>query len=231
MEFSLNSSASIFVLAPPLVRWGLERLLRSSGFRLTITGASSSLAEAASQLEALYPDAVVVDLEHYAGEDISQLQGTCGGIVALLPGGKGGNSPECVCEVVTAYVHTRTAPAAFIRTVLQVASAGRPTCDAVASQRPQTRSPEVTPGAPDQAAAWQPEALTPKQREIVRAVTLHASAPAKVIAAKLHISEHTLRNHLSEIYSRLGVSRRTHLQAIVTATNNAFATETRLSLT
>jgi DNA-binding CsgD family transcriptional regulator len=39
----------------------------------------------------------------------------------------------------------------------------------------------------------------------------HRSAPNKVVAAGLHISEHTLRNHLSAIYGKLGVNRRLDL--------------------
>ncbi|HSA70947.1 MAG TPA: LuxR C-terminal-related transcriptional regulator, partial [Burkholderiales bacterium] len=37
------------------------------------------------------------------------------------------------------------------------------------------------------------------------------SAPNKVIAAALHLSEHTLRNHLSSIYGKLGINKRVDL--------------------
>ncbi|HEU4922748.1 MAG TPA: LuxR C-terminal-related transcriptional regulator, partial [Burkholderiales bacterium] len=33
----------------------------------------------------------------------------------------------------------------------------------------------------------------------------------KVIAAALHLSEHTLRNHLSSIYGKLGINKRVDL--------------------
>ncbi|MCI3952856.1 MAG: regulatory protein, partial [Burkholderiales bacterium] len=49
------------------------------------------------------------------------------------------------------------------------------------------------------------------ERKIVAAVVHQRSAPNKVIAATLHISEHTLRNHLSAIYGKLGVNRRVDL--------------------
>jgi DNA-binding CsgD family transcriptional regulator len=54
-------------------------------------------------------------------------------------------------------------------------------------------------------------ALTVAERKIVAAVVHQRSAPNKVIAAALHISEHTLRNHLSTIYGKLGVNRRVDL--------------------
>jgi DNA-binding CsgD family transcriptional regulator len=53
--------------------------------------------------------------------------------------------------------------------------------------------------------------LTPAERKVVSAVVRHRSAPNKVIAAALNISEHTLRNHLSTIYSKLDIHRRVDL--------------------
>jgi two-component system, NarL family, nitrate/nitrite response regulator NarL len=58
-------------------------------------------------------------------------------------------------------------------------------------------------------------ALTRKERETVVTVVADASAPAKIIAGRLGISEHTLRNHLSSIYSKLEVNGRLGLQALV----------------
>ena len=54
-------------------------------------------------------------------------------------------------------------------------------------------------------------ALTQKERAVVVAVIEHKGAPSKVIAAALHISPHTLRNHLATIYSKLDVRNRMDL--------------------
>jgi DNA-binding NarL/FixJ family response regulator len=53
--------------------------------------------------------------------------------------------------------------------------------------------------------------LTAAERKVVAAVVRQKSAPNKVIAAALNISEHTLRNHLSTIYGKLGLSKRLDL--------------------
>jgi DNA-binding NarL/FixJ family response regulator len=58
-------------------------------------------------------------------------------------------------------------------------------------------------------------ALTQKERAVVVAVVEHKGAPSKVIAAALHISLHTLRNHLSTIYSKLDVRNRMDLMMYV----------------
>jgi two-component system, NarL family, nitrate/nitrite response regulator NarL len=56
-------------------------------------------------------------------------------------------------------------------------------------------------------------ALTDREREVVAHTTTNAGAPAKDIAAALHISDNTLRNHLTSIYSKLGVASRLELFA------------------
>jgi two-component system, NarL family, nitrate/nitrite response regulator NarL len=58
--------------------------------------------------------------------------------------------------------------------------------------------------------------LTTREREMIIAVAHDTSAPGKVIASRLCISEHTLRNHLSSIYSKLGLSNRLDLYAYAT---------------
>lgn len=47
--------------------------------------------------------------------------------------------------------------------------------------------------------------LTPKEREVVRAVVNHRGAKGLVLALALQMSESTLRNHLTVIYQKLGV--------------------------
>ena len=53
--------------------------------------------------------------------------------------------------------------------------------------------------------------LTATERKIIAAVTKHKGSPNKTIAAALHISSHTLRNHLASIYEKLGVHKRVDL--------------------
>ena len=55
--------------------------------------------------------------------------------------------------------------------------------------------------------------MTGREREIVAALVADAGATARVLAEKLLISEHTLRNHLTSIYDKLGVANRLELFA------------------
>ena len=55
--------------------------------------------------------------------------------------------------------------------------------------------------------------LTRKERLTVAEVARDASATPHQIAERLHISENTLRNHLTSIYAKLGLVNRLELHA------------------
>lgn len=57
--------------------------------------------------------------------------------------------------------------------------------------------------------------LTEREQQIVTAIATNVGKPGKAIADTLHISESTLRNHLTSIYDKLGVANRNGLLAYV----------------
>jgi DNA-binding NarL/FixJ family response regulator len=61
------------------------------------------------------------------------------------------------------------------------------------------------------AAAQKFSLLTARECEVIAVMVEQRSAPNKTIAERLHISDHTLRNHLSAIYSKLGLKNRMEL--------------------
>jgi DNA-binding NarL/FixJ family response regulator len=62
---------------------------------------------------------------------------------------------------------------------------------------------DVVPADPDSNKI---ESLTLRERNVIVALARAASARHRVIADLLGMSEHTLRNHLSKIYSKLDVT-------------------------
>jgi DNA-binding NarL/FixJ family response regulator len=61
--------------------------------------------------------------------------------------------------------------------------------------------------------------LTARERQTIKAVVEHVSLPCKIVADRLHISEHTLRNHLTSIYAKLELRSRAGLYAFATRTD------------
>ncbi len=53
--------------------------------------------------------------------------------------------------------------------------------------------------------------LTEREQDVVRSIVKQPGADNKTLATTLHIGEHTLRNHLSRIYDKLGVPNRLEL--------------------
>ena len=53
--------------------------------------------------------------------------------------------------------------------------------------------------------------LTEREHDVVRSLVKQPGADNKTLASTLHIGEHTLRNHLSRIYDKLGVPNRFEL--------------------
>lgn len=63
-------------------------------------------------------------------------------------------------------------------------------------------------GMPLPDASVVPPPLSEQEKKIVAILMANSGEPAKLIAGKLHISESTLRNHLTVIYKKFGVSNR-----------------------
>jgi DNA-binding NarL/FixJ family response regulator len=68
-------------------------------------------------------------------------------------------------------------------------------------------------GAPQDEQGQRIASLTPKERQVVQALVQHRGAKSLVVAETLAMSEHTLRNHLTVIYSKLNVHGRLELYA------------------
>jgi DNA-binding NarL/FixJ family response regulator len=58
--------------------------------------------------------------------------------------------------------------------------------------------------------------LTPRERQIAAAIASDAGATTRNIAKKLHLSDHTIRNHLTSIYDKLGLANRLELYVFAT---------------
>ena len=58
--------------------------------------------------------------------------------------------------------------------------------------------------------------LTQREKKIIQIILAGHGAGNKILATRLFISEHTLRNHLSSIYHKLGVSNRLELYVYAT---------------
>jgi len=206
-------SIQVHLVAPTLVCWGLQRLIQAAGAPLVLAGWSATLEEALPQLERDLPDVVVLDFDdNYTLQDVASLRtGMRTKVLVLTSHIEDGFPASLIDAGARGVLQKREAPAALLKAIEAVG-------DGQIFATPQTTQQmfaAAVRGLPPQHdhESERTATLTWRERQTVAAVTSDASVPVKVIASRLCISEHTLRNHLTSIYSKLGVSGRLGLYA------------------
>jgi two-component system nitrate/nitrite response regulator NarL len=209
-------SIQVIVVAMPLVRWGLERLVQTALPHLELVGSASNLAEGAALLERQPADVAVLLVD---GASVAELASLCGRtrtrILLVTGSSEHGWLDGVVMAGVRGLVRTGEPPAALLKAIDKVHD-GELWIDRSATSRifmEMARQKAAERNDPEQSKI---ATLTARERQTIAAVASDASAPGKVIAGRLCISEHTLRNHLTSIYSKLGLANRLDLYAYAT---------------
>ena len=205
-------SIRVHVVAEPLMAWGLERLVQSAHPRFEVTGRCQRVEDCAAQLARSPADVALLDLD---GDDGAEGVATLYAqnpirILAICGSRDTALHDSAVLGGARGVVEKRDPPELLLKAIEKVHE-GELWVDRVATSRifmelarqkaTRDRNPEHQKIA----------SLTPRERQSIAALASDAQAPTREIAARLHISEHTLRNHLTSIYSKLAVSTRVAL--------------------
>lgn len=205
---------AVHLVAPPLTSWGLQRLVQSAGAPLCLTGVSSTLAEAMQLLERQPPDVVVLDLDdEYGVADVADLYDRLRMKVLVLTSIRDDGFLDRVLQAgARGVLHKRDAPSALLKGIQAIGEGevfvAQPETDRLFSAAVRSVARAARGNDAERIAS-----LTLRERQTIAAVTSGDCAPAKVVAGRLCISEHTLRNHLTSIYAKLGVTGRLALHA------------------
>jgi DNA-binding NarL/FixJ family response regulator len=204
------------LVALPLMSWGLERLLEGDHGRWSVVGVVDSAAEGVLRLEQIAPDVIVFDLDGEEGtESLAHLHGqSTANILALTSSRDPALQDSAVLVGARGVVGKYEAPVVLLR-ALEKIQAGEMWIERSATSRIFLELSRHQDGRWRSSRRASVSALTPKERQTVEALAADAAAPGKVIAQRLNISEHTLRNHLTAIYRKLSVSNRSELHAYV----------------
>jgi two-component system, NarL family, nitrate/nitrite response regulator NarL len=210
----------VHIIAPPLVSWGLQRLVQTAGAPFWLVGVSATLHDALDAIERQQPDVVVLDIDDgYDMQDLGSIyQRTRSKVLALTHSADGAFLSRLLESGARGVLYTRDAPSVLLK-ALEVVGRGEVFASQAATQGlfMAAASSLAQPARGETSVAK----LTLRERQTFAAVVRDANAPVKVIADRLCISEHTVRNHLTSIYSKLGVSSRVAL--------HAYASEHRIS--
>lgn len=198
------------------VLWGLEKLIEGEHPRMQVVGKATTSAEALKLLDEVQPDIILLDLD-LGGENgsnaIQSLMAKSKAKVLVLTGSRDiAVHDAAVLAGAMGVVEKGEAAETILKAIRKVyegeiwldrSATGRIFLELSRSKAAEAQNPEQRKIA----------SLTPRERQIVVEIGSDAAAGSKVIAERLHISEHTLRNHIASIYEKLEVSSRLELFA------------------
>ena len=198
------------------ILWGLERLIESGKPMMEVVGSTTNCAEAFKLIDETAPDVILLDID-LGGEngvqEIPKLIARSRAKILVLTGLRDESIQDEAVLAGASGVVEKEASAETILTAIEKVHEGQLWLNRIATGRI-----FVEFSRESAAQAFDPEkakiaGLTEREREIVSVAASHAGANAKAIAEMLHISEHTLRNHLTSIYDKLDVANRLELFA------------------
>jgi len=198
------------------ILWGLERLVESAEPRMTVVGTAESCPTMLAVAATTKPDIILLDLDlngDDATDSLPDLLRVTGAKVLVLTGARDPATQQAAIMKGARGVIGKDESAEVLLHAIDRVHAGEVWMNRVmmarilesmsAAGKEQNTNPEAVRIA----------SLTPREREIIRSIVRSHGGKSLEIAEALHISEHTLRNHLTTIYEKLGVRNRIDLYA------------------
>ncbi|OGB32987.1 MAG: two-component system response regulator [Burkholderiales bacterium RIFCSPLOWO2_12_FULL_61_40] len=202
--------------------WGLRRLIDASSPRMEVIGTASSRTELLNHDAAATADVILLDLD-LGGDDamasLASLRQRCPGQILVLTASDNVDQHRAAMLKGARGVIHKSAPAQSILQAIEKVNHGEVWLDHVLLGEVLGMLTNDSPKAPPRQTdpdARRIASLTAREREIVLIMVHRAGAKQLAVADELGMSEHTLRNHLTTIYSKLGVRGRLELHVYST---------------
>jgi len=191
----------------------MVKLIESDSSNMKVMGTASDIAEALTILEREQPDVILLDIDLGGVNSLDSmplLRNTTNAMVLILTGARDSETHERAVLAGARGVVQKEASAEMILKAIKKVYEGeiwldRLTTGRIFSKLLDHSQNQVSPEATKIAS------LTSREREIVNVMVNQGHSTNKQIAVHLNMSEHTLRNHLSSIYSKLEVENRLEL--------------------
>jgi two-component system, NarL family, nitrate/nitrite response regulator NarL len=198
--------------------WGLERLIESEKQSMEVVGKASNRAETFATLTSEKPDIVLLDID-LNGENgldfIEDILAQSTARILVLTGLQDIAVHQRAILSGASGVVLKSEKAEVILRAIKYVYAGEMWFDRAATSRLlKSLNASVTASNQD-VNQTRIATLTPKERQVMAAMAAVPGARNKVVADKLCISEHTLRNHLTVIYNKLEIENRLELLMFV----------------
>ncbi|HET9662892.1 MAG TPA: response regulator transcription factor, partial [Burkholderiales bacterium] len=195
-----------------LVLCGLQRIIDDEKPDLAVVGTSTSCENAVDLAADVAPDVVVLDAALSAqNEAVVPLMSERNMRVLLLGAMDASLTHEvAILRGACGVVRKEDTPEVLIKAIKSVHS-GELWLDRSTTGRLFVELSRQNGRASANPVSRKLGSLTSREHDIVRSLVSRPGADNKTLAEELHIGEHTLRNHLSRIYDKLGVPNRVEL--------------------
>lgn len=194
--------------------WGLTKLIESENPRMKVVGTAATCDEALVKVGLLQPDVILLDLDLDGTNAVQFIPGllensACN--ILVFTGSRDQETLDLAILQGARGVLRKDASAEHVIKAIEKTAAGEIWLDRQTLGRVfnEFMAPKALP-QPDRGLEKH-LGLTAKEKKVISAVVAGSGALNCALAQRLFISENTLRNHLTSIYHKLGVSNRLEL--------------------
>ena len=194
--------------------WGMVKLIESDTPNLKVLGTASDIAEALAILEREQPDVILLDIDLRGENSLDSmplLRNATSAMVLILTGMRDTETHERAVMAGARGVVQKEAPAELILKAIKKVNEGEIWLDRATTARVFSKLLDHSNNNQMSPEATKIASLTARERQIINVMIQQGHSTNKQIAVHLNTSEHTLRNHLSSIYSKLEVGNRLEL--------------------
>jgi len=196
-----------------IVLWGLKKLLEEQAAALELVATATDCAQTIEIAGKSRPDVIVLDSELLASECPSIVRTLANDhdarVIVLSSAADDNLHDAAILQGARGIVHKEERPETLIKAIVKVFEGelwlDRARTGRIFVELSRQKAASVDPEKKKLAT------LTEREQDVVRRLASHPGADNKKLAEGLHIGEHTLRNHLSRIYDKLGVPNRLEL--------------------
>jgi two-component system, NarL family, nitrate/nitrite response regulator NarL len=197
-----------------IVLWGMERLIDGEKPMMQVVAAATSCENAIELAESTTPDVVVLDVDLLRDDNsevVPTLVNRHAARVLILSGTRDGETHDAAVLRGACGVVRKEAPPATLLDAIRKVYEGELWLDRATTARLFVELSKQKKDPAENAEKRKLASLTAREADVVRTLVTKPGADNRKLADCLRMGEHTLRNHLSRIYDKLGVPNRLEL--------------------
>jgi DNA-binding NarL/FixJ family response regulator len=196
------------------VLWALEKLVGGEKPKMEVVGSATNCAEALDLAGTMCPDVIVLDLdlgEENALEAISGLIARSNAKVLVLTRSRDQALHDKAAIAGARGIVEKQDPAETIVKAIEKIHQGQLWLNRITTGRVFVELSRKSAAEDVNPERRKISSLTSRERAVIAVMAANGKANAQAIAKMLHISESTLRNHLTSIHAKLEVANRLEL--------------------